>query len=65
MICEKFTKISILGLKVVKNALKTAKNGDFLSPIFPQRQENGAKSKDFTPKIGAAGLQEAQTYNFL
>ena len=50
---KKLTKISVLGLKVVKNVLKTAKNGDFLSPIFPQRQENGVKPEDFTPFSGA------------
>ena len=36
-----------------KKRQKTAKMGDFLSPIFPQRQENGVKSEDFTPNSGA------------
>ena len=64
MICEKFTKISVLALKVVKNALKTAKNGDFLSPIFPQRQENGVKPEDL-PQIlvPLAGLEPARSFD--
>ena len=55
MICEKLTKISVLGLKVAKNTLKTVKKGDFLSPIFPQTQKLGVKPEDFTPNFGARG----------
>lgn len=55
MNCEKLTKMHKKHLKLGKNRKKSVKNGENRSPNIPQRQENGAKSEDFTPNSGAAG----------
>ena len=54
MNCEKLTKMYKKHLKLGKNCKKSVKNGENRSPNIPQRQENGAKSEDFTPNSGAA-----------